>query len=663
MNNILVVFTGGTIGATVQNGVIDVETNSNEYKLISLYKEQYSCENIKFKTIEPLNILSENLNPRAWTSIIESIEKEDLKQYDGIILTHGTDTLAYTSSLLSIYFNSLELPLILVSSDFTLDKKTANGLINFDAAIKLIQTKNEKGIFVSYANINENPKIHFGSKLMTSLPLDCYFMSIKNKPYLEYKNNEFITIDNTKPDIEINKHLQPIFSDKVLLIKPFPGLNYDIYNLDNIDVIVHDLYHSGTACTSSEWGDKYSLIPFLDKCKKKDIKVYLAAIESSDESYQSTKELIDAGAEIIFDKTIEMVYGNVLINFKHKNLMSQVKSMSKNKNINLYHATQLKEFELYCKEQKLLSREAIAKKLDNFTKFFTDEKDKELNIWNKVFGNLNDFGKNFNQYQYSIPNAYGPICLVFLENIWDTIENPVFTERSITTKNYKCISNANGFLDKNQFIKNSIEVSFDNEIIISDSTIKEIIIDPLFIDKSYLIDKVTKLTDELGIQRTKVKIRNLDKLKLKNLENLTKWSNKLEGKLITKNENLLKSVPEELKEFYNKLNNTGKHILASWLTYLYSGTLNILNNNLEFNEIDYSEDNEQVNKIKHEIKSLEYSKYWIENDLASIEALIYQEIGMDKCYRMDISKLENELYEVNSKIELLIEEMDGISRY
>ena len=308
MNRILVVFTGGTIGATSENGVISIKENKKEYKLISLYKKKYNTSNVEFTTIEPLNILSENLNPKDWTSIIASIEKEDLRKYRGIIVTHGTDTIAYTSSFLSLYFNNLNIPPILVSSDFTLEKENANGLINFDTALHFINTKNEKGVFVSYRNLEENPKIHFGAKLMSSVQLDCYFMSVKNKPFMEFKDKRFIIVDDTKPEQNNKYYLQPVFSNKVLFIKPYPGLNYDIYNLDSIDVVIHDLYHSGTACISSIWGDNYSLIPFLKKCQERKIKVYLAPIESNDEAYQSTKELIATGAEIIFDKTIEMVY-------------------------------------------------------------------------------------------------------------------------------------------------------------------------------------------------------------------------------------------------------------------------------------------------------------------------------------------------------------------
>lgn len=371
MNKILVVFTGGTIGATAKNGVIDIEKNNKDYKLISLYKQQYALDNIKFKTIEPVNILSENLNPKAWTSIIESIEQENLKEYNGIILTHGTDTLAYTSSLLSVYFNSLEIPLILVSSDFTLEKKSANGLINFDTAIKLIEKGNEKGVFVSYMNSGENPKIHFGSKLMTSLPLDCYFASVKNSSYMEYRDNQFIITDSSIPDIEINKSLQPVFSDKVLLIKPYPGLNYDMYNLSNIDIIIHDLYHSGTACTTNQWGDNYSLIEFLGKCKAEEIKVYLAPIESNDEAYQSTQELIEAGAEIVFDETIEMVYAKHI--FKHIKCCENVTSL-----IELKKLKKCKIITVYGKDKNkaLISSNHIDQQ-GHYNYYFIDCSDKE----------------------------------------------------------------------------------------------------------------------------------------------------------------------------------------------------------------------------------------------------------------------------------------------
>jgi len=319
MNKILVIFTGGTIGSISNDGIINVKQNEKNYKLISLYKEHCNstCP-VEFKTIEPLNILSENLNPSAWITIIKSIESEDLSQYNGIIITHGTDTLAYSSSLFSAYFNNLNIPLILVSSDFTLDKENANGLINFDIAIKFIETFNKKGVFVSYKNVGETPKIHFGAKLSTSLQLDCYFTSYKNKPFMEYIGNTFITIDSSLPKIENNTYSQPIFSDRILLIKPYPGLNYDFFNLDNIDIIVHELFHSGTACTTSQWGDEHSLIPFLKKCQDKNIKVFLAPIESNDEVYQSTEELIDAGAEFLFDQTIESAYAQTLLSHINK---------------------------------------------------------------------------------------------------------------------------------------------------------------------------------------------------------------------------------------------------------------------------------------------------------------------------------------------------------
>ena len=47
------------------------------------------------------------------------------------------------------------------------------------------------------------------------------------------------------------------------MIKPYPGLNYAHFNLENVDAVLHDLYHSGTACASTQWGENYSLLEFI----------------------------------------------------------------------------------------------------------------------------------------------------------------------------------------------------------------------------------------------------------------------------------------------------------------------------------------------------------------------------------------------------------------
>ena len=97
------------------------------------------------------------------------------------------------------------------------------------------------------------------------------------------------------------------------MIKPYPGLNYAHFNLDNVDAVLHDLYHSGTACAMTLWGENYSLLEFIARCEKLAIKVYLAPAIKSADAYQSTSVLIEQGAAMIWNMSIEAAYVKLML--------------------------------------------------------------------------------------------------------------------------------------------------------------------------------------------------------------------------------------------------------------------------------------------------------------------------------------------------------------
>jgi L-asparaginase len=99
------------------------------------------------------------------------------------------------------------------------------------------------------------------------------------------------------------------------MIKPYPGLNYDHFNLNDIDAVLHDLYHSGTACASSQWGENHSLLNFINRCAQKNIKVYLAPSIKSTNAYQSTRALIEQGAQMIWNMSIEAAYVKLMLGY------------------------------------------------------------------------------------------------------------------------------------------------------------------------------------------------------------------------------------------------------------------------------------------------------------------------------------------------------------
>lgn len=305
--NILTVFTGGTIGSTASQGTINTEKNT-AYRLLQLYQQHYPNHHINFTSIQPLQLLSENLAPPAWKILIEAIEAANPNNYDGIIITHGTDTLSFTACALSYYFHALKKPILLVSSNHPLDHPHANGLDNFSCAVEFILQVNESGVFVPYRNPGQAMHIHKGTHLAASLQLSSDFISVQNKHYMTFDYERFSELNATILAASQNKHLKPEFSSQILLIKPYPGLNYTHICLDNAVAVLHDLYHSGTACATQQWGNDYSLAEFIKRCAKQNIPVYMAPAIKSENAYQSTRALLELGAIMLWDLSLEAAY-------------------------------------------------------------------------------------------------------------------------------------------------------------------------------------------------------------------------------------------------------------------------------------------------------------------------------------------------------------------
>ena len=71
--------------------------------------------------------------------MIHEINNIDTALYSGVILTHGSDTLAYTSALLGMYFRHFDIPLFIIASNKPIGEKGSNGLFNFTSAVGLIK--------------------------------------------------------------------------------------------------------------------------------------------------------------------------------------------------------------------------------------------------------------------------------------------------------------------------------------------------------------------------------------------------------------------------------------------------------------------------------------------------------------------------------------------
>ena len=181
---LLFIFSGGTIGSTMQGGTISVDAEK-PYLLCRQYEAQYPVD-FTYDTLSPFSELSENFSGTHISTLLETVTAHLNDGYDGIIVTHGTDTLNYSAAALGYALGNRTLPVCLVSANYPIENPQSNALANLHAAICLIRSRTAHGVFVPYRN-GDAPtvQIHRATRLSASLSLDgrnIFVICLKSDP-------------------------------------------------------------------------------------------------------------------------------------------------------------------------------------------------------------------------------------------------------------------------------------------------------------------------------------------------------------------------------------------------------------------------------------------------------------------------------------------------
>ena len=281
---ILVIFTGGTIGSTVTGDWI-VTDESTKYTLLEHFKtEDHETE---FDVRTPYTLLSENLSAKALNLLQTEIEQGLHGGYDGIIVTHGTDTLQYSAAAVEYAFAGCKIPIVFVSSNYPLEDKRANGHFNFAAAVAFIKEQ-IGGVFVAYRNNGETvTHIHLASHILQYNECTSKLYSIDEMPYAVYdgKAFQFTAVEHA----EIYNPLGIVSytaSSGILVIDSHPGDSYT-YTLNGIKAVLLKPYHSATLDTGNP-----KLHAFCQKARELEIPVFVVNVAPGI-SYESTKHFDD----------------------------------------------------------------------------------------------------------------------------------------------------------------------------------------------------------------------------------------------------------------------------------------------------------------------------------------------------------------------------------
>ena len=125
MKKILMIATGGTIAS--RGGEEGLEPGLTPEELLSRIPE--IREFCKPDSVQIFNIDSTNITPEHWIRIARTIE-ERYEDYDGFVVCHGTDTMAYTAAVLSYMVQHSPKPVVLTGSQKPIDKEDTDGRIN-----------------------------------------------------------------------------------------------------------------------------------------------------------------------------------------------------------------------------------------------------------------------------------------------------------------------------------------------------------------------------------------------------------------------------------------------------------------------------------------------------------------------------------------------------
>lgn len=251
--NILLIYTGGTIGM-----VKDFETGTlkpfNFDQLLERIPELHllDCKINTYSFENPID--SSDMNPTHWKSITQVIQ-ENYETYDGFVVLHGSDTMAYSSSALSFMLKNLSKPVIFTGSQLPIGDLRTDAKENLITAIQIaaLQDKQnqpviqEVGLYFEYKLYRGNrcTKIsaeHFNAFTSPNLP-----HLAESGVHLKIENH--LLLPKNKLPLEIVEELDT----RVFVLKIFPGINPEILKnileMPNLRGIVLETFGSGNAPT------------------------------------------------------------------------------------------------------------------------------------------------------------------------------------------------------------------------------------------------------------------------------------------------------------------------------------------------------------------------------------------------------------------------------
>lgn len=258
---ILIIYTGGTIGMVeTANGLQPFDFSHLIDNVPKIGNLGYDIKSVQFA--QPID--SSNMNPQYWNQIVKDIA-DNYDDFDGFVVLHGTDTMAYTASALSFMLRNLRKPVVLTGSQLPIGATREDGTENMISALQVAAAKDNDG-----APMIQEVVISFQDYIVRG----CRATKYTSTGFHAFKSFNYPVLGDIDLHITYNqpylmRHatelpLNPFYSmdSNILVMWLYPGITEDIVSaqlaIPGIKAIVLRTFGAGNAPTEQWFLDKMS---------------------------------------------------------------------------------------------------------------------------------------------------------------------------------------------------------------------------------------------------------------------------------------------------------------------------------------------------------------------------------------------------------------------
>lgn len=247
MKNILLIGTGGTIASVrTEDGLMPGLSSSELFTMVPEISKMCHVD-----CVQVLNIDSTNIRPGHWLIIADTIEK-NYGKYDGFVITHGTDTMAYTSAGISYLIQNSRKPIVITGAQKSLAAENTDAGTNLIDAFAVACDDNSNGVQIVFSGsviVGTRARKNYAKRFMA-------FGSI-NYPEIAHVQDGKI-VRYIPQDIKEKTEFYGFVNPNVGLIKLVPGMRNDVmqFAIDKYDGLVIESFGVGGLPEYSDFYDQ-----------------------------------------------------------------------------------------------------------------------------------------------------------------------------------------------------------------------------------------------------------------------------------------------------------------------------------------------------------------------------------------------------------------------